>query len=1172
MSTQNSSHSHRRHSSAAPVEVDRAAADGSRSVSPQATSPPPTLSRAVPVGPTAQSLSTLNFHQQGGSSLTTELLREDGHLSSDKGRHNKGKKGKRTCLKDRKKHKNSAARNDQAHYDRYHGSGNPSPSRNGMPRTTVEDVPAIQGRSEQALNVCSSRASPPSWRKDADAAAPCYSQGTETRLLLPALDGVKETADVFTDEAKMSAKWPRKRHKHDLRHKHGTKHKHKHREPHEIAQPPDANPESMRVYDAFEQEQERTSDSHQVGTIDLPTRRSTHSHKESNREIPLTSADAILKPSEALFPDPDDKNVLRKEERERRNRMLSRRSSMISRDFFLWGNDVGIEDLLHRQTAHLDQLAKISPEFSHLVLSRKYYLRSSRERSGTSPHLDSTSLSSRSERHVTPDTPYGQSPGTESLSDSKAQSPDDAWRSVLGRGTVSTVMLTDASAALAPLDSVALAKPRVGETGLGLADSGPPEVPAQVVAEKSKGELRMVDADVPKAADAVGAMSRGEHSGAEKNLGSYLSPPPVQTAVSVLGRKQCEDTFSFVPDWSDRKVSEQSDVSRTLPHTPLDSHGGKVVPALTYPIVVPADSKIAPVGDGGTNANADADSSSNGQRVLVPDSTAYLSSKTVPEDIVSTRTHDVVCQSGNSASAGAQAFIERPEKEPANFSYNAASQLKACGCIGFPCSRHAASFAEAERGQKAAHQSALSELEQAILTERTGRVLSYKETENALLSEGVVSRTSVDVFKKVEHDREKVPLKSTKEIRTRHHVRDSQSECPRASPSGRTYDPTSYVVTNYEIALTEQSREPAGDLVGYTDRKLVILELPDQRPEYEIVEESGSKVRPTLAASPERTNGATDALETEIKLMMGLPTNEAAVKADISMEDFQALSEGQERVPVDQEAPSSKERGRRKKAKSSEKRGTCQKAETIELHVRAPLVKTSPEHTADRQEVTKTTHEAPMSSPPNKQGKAPVRSPGSTNVPVLSLGAPAEAHPVTTPERPEQAVKRASLTIRTVPLQEKQHDAGEAASKSCFRDTRDEVARVSRSPSLAWRKKGRSFLRQSLDQVRDRTTSPTTPSTSLSPAAAMLPGKCRGSLDTATLYAVKPRGTMSRPHLWHELSAVMSRPVFVGISTPKLNGVVMLMDEDEFPAQLNHVLPAGSQVHLRELEISAVKH
>ncbi|KAL3221810.1 hypothetical protein MRX96_029126 [Rhipicephalus microplus] len=160
-----------------------------------------------------------------------------------------------------------------------------------------------------------------------------------------------------------------------------------------------------------------------------------------------------------------------------------------------------------------------------------------------------------------------------------------------------------------------------------------------------------------------------------------------------------------------------------------------------------------------------------------------------------------------------------------------------------------------------------------------------------------------------------------------------------------------------------------------------------------------------------------------------------------------------------------------------------------------------------------------------------------------------------------------------VPVVESQHHTTEAASKIGPEHSGNENAKASHRPSSAWhKKKARSFLRRSLDLSRDHTTSSSPPSTSMSPAAvAMLPGKCRGSLDTATLYAVKPRRSTSKPQLWHELSAVMSRPVLVGISTPGTAEVVMLMDEDEIEAQLNHVLPAGSQVHLRELEIYAGK-
>lgn len=1054
MSTQDS----RRQSFAAPNysdEVNRAAADGSGAASPHIMPPHATLPHALPAGSAAASPSAMNVHQQGSSSMAAELPSEDyARLSSDKGHNHNGKKGKRMFSKDRKKHKNGAAGHE-------HGSGNPSPSHKNLHGTAVASVPAIQEPSAQAefnpfgIRTC--------WRDDIDTVDPSYTRGTENHLLLPVIDGGKEMAGIFSYEAEMSQKRPKKKHKHDSRHNHGAKHKHRHREPHETSQPPYAEPE-LTPCDANEFERDhrvQTGDSQKLATVDKPAKRHKHHHKESKGEVQLTTADAILKQSEALFPDAADGSALRREEIELENQMLNRRASMISRDFFLSRNDEAIDDVLQRQTAHIDQLAKISPDFSHLVFSRKYYMRSSRDLSGMSPH-DSRSLSSPSDRHATPDSPRRQSPGTGSLSEYRVPSRDAAERDVLpnafSHGPISSIVLAGASTTLGPLNSVALAEPKLGETGRGVADSGRPEVPAKAVSKRSKKKHRTGSADPHKAtstADTVGPTSHGKRFGAEQNLHSYLLPPAVQTAVSGLRRTQSDDTFSFVPDCSDRKVTEQSDVFHTLSHSQLDSHGGKVVPTSSCLSVVPAVCK-------GSDS-----------------------------------THKVACRTD------------------------------------------------------------LSGVEQAIPSKGTVPVLPHN-TENALHDEGAVSHTTVDVLDNVERDSEQGSSKTAKETDTRQQARDSQSACLPASLSGPVHDPENHAVTTYEAALTEQLRDSAGHLVGHADEKLVVLELSDQSAGYGILEESGKNLHSALLTSQKSANGATDTLETEVKLMMGLPTSEAGLKAHVSMEDFEAISEGQERVPVDQEAPCPKELQVR------------QEAEMVDVHFRLPLEKASSQHDAGRQETTEATHEAPASLPPDKESKAPVRSPGSTNVlPSVVPEAPAEAKAATPPE----LVKRASLTIRTVPVLEKQHCAREAASQIGPADAGNKDAKASRSPSLAWRKnKGRSFLRRSLDQSRDRTASPSPPSTSMSPAAAaMLRGKCRGSLDTATLYAVKPRGSTSKPHLWHELSAVMSRPVFVGISTPEMAGVVVLMDEDEIDAQLNHVLPAGSQLHLRELDISAGK-
>lgn len=1034
-------------------DVHRAAADGSGAVSPSVMPPHATLHHGVPVGPAAMPSSPMNIHQQGGSSTATELVREDfAHLSRDKAHNHKCKKGERLFSKDRKKHKNSAARYGHADPKRYHDSGSPSPNHKGLPKTTAEDIPAIPEQVFQdnfdafPVRTC--------WTGDDDVAAPCYSRGTESRLLLPAIYGGTAMDGVFSDEARMSGKRPKKRHKH------GAKHKHRHREPPETSQSPSADPESL-LYDGVGIHQDQrvwTDDLRQFSAVERSSKRHRRHHEKSSDGLP-TTAGAIFKQREALFPDAADRSALRKEEIERRKQILSRRPSMISRDFFLSGSNDTIDDVLQRQTAHLDQLAKISPEFSYLAHSRKYYMRSSREHSGMSTS-DSTSLSSPRDSRATPDAPCEQSPGIKSLSDSKARSPDAVEGDVLpytfSHEPVTSIMLSDTSSNLGPLDSVVSPEPQIGGTGLSVADPGRPDVSARTLTKRSKKERRTGDARARKAAhaaNAVSAMCRGKRFGADRNLDSTLLPPAVQTAALGFRRKLSDETFSFVPDWSDRKVNEQSDVSRTLPFTQLGSHCGSVVPVSSHLSVAPAFSK------------------------------------------------------------------------------------------------------ETNRAPEVAHQSALSGGVQAISAELTVPILLPHKTKSTVLNEGAIPHSLLDVSQKVERDSEERRLMSTEETETGHHARDSRKTCPLALPYGHTGDPDSYVVRTDETALTEHLRDSAGDLVGHVDRKLLVLELPDQRPINAALEESKNMVHSALEASQECTEGAIYMLETEVKEMMGLPTNGSAAKAHFSLEDFRALSEGQECMPLDQKEPCSRELG------------TCQEGEMVELYVRAPLGKDSSELIAGRHEAAETTQGAQISRPLDTEFKAPVFLSTSTNVvPGVVQDAPAKAKATTPPE----SAKRASLTIHTVPVPEKRHDAGEAALKTRPSNATAEDAKMSRSPNLASRKKkARSFLRQSLDKPRDRTASPTPPTTSLSPAAAMLPGKCRGSLDATTLYAVTPRASISKPHLWRELSAVMSRPVFVGISTPKMAGVIMLMDEEEIRTELDHVLPASSQVQLRELDISA---
>ncbi|KAH8008855.1 hypothetical protein HPB51_005902 [Rhipicephalus microplus] len=1046
MSTQDS----RKQSFAAPNYsggVNHDATGGSDAVSPRIMPPHATLPQVLPSSPAATSSPAMKFHQQGGSSMAADLPCEDyPRLSSVKGHNHDGKKGKRMFSKDHHKHKSSAA-----HYE--HGSGNPSPSHKHLQGTAVATVSAIQEPSVAAeFNAFAIRTC---WRDDVDTVDPSYTPETNNPLLLPVIDGGKEMAGIVSYAGGMSRKRPRKRHKHELRHKHGAKHKHKHRhrEPYETSQFLGAEQGSV-PFPANELERDRrvhTGNSQKFAAVDKQAKKHKHHHhRESKRDFQLTTADAMLKQSEALFPDASDGSALRKEETELENQMLIRRASMISRDFFLSRPDGAIDDVLQRHTEHVDQLAEISPDFSHLVLSRKHYMRSSRDVSGMPPP-DSTSLSSPSDRRTTPDFAHRLST-TESFNESMAPRSRDAVErdelpTTFSHQPINCTLLADVTT-LGPLNSVTLQELRVNDTGKGVANSGRTEIVVK--------EHRGCGVDVYKAADTAdiaGPTSRSKGFGAEQNLDSSLTLA-VRTAVSGLQRTQLDETFSFVPDCSNRKVNEQCDAFRPLPQSQLDSNVGELVPSSSCLSVAP-----------------------------------------------------VVCEASDNT-------------------------------------------------EKVAHQT-LSAVEQTIPSKSTEPPLPCT-TENTFHDESAISHTTVDAFDKVGRDSEQVSSKSAKKTDTRQQARDHQSGGPPASLSGHAHEPDNNAVTTYEAAPMEQLRDPRGHLVSHVKYNLVVQELSEQSVGYGILEESGKNLHPALAASQERANGAIDALETEIKLMIGLPTSEAGLKAHVSLEDFETILEGQEHKPVDQEASSPKELQLRQEEK------------IVELQSRAPLGRVSSEQMVGTLEETEVTHEAPASLPPNKESEPPVRSPGSTKVVSgVVLDAPIETKAVMPPE----SVKRESLTIRMVPVVESQHHTTEAASKIGPEHSGNKNAKASHRPSSAWhKKKARSALRRSLDLSRDHTTTSSPPSTSMSPAAvAMLPGKCRGSLDTATLYAVKPRRSTSKPQLWHELSAVMSRPVLVGISTPGTAGVVMLMDEDEIEAQLNHVLPAGSQVHLRELEIYAGK-
>ncbi|KAL3221809.1 hypothetical protein MRX96_029125 [Rhipicephalus microplus] len=792
MSTQDS----RKQSFAAPNYsggVNHDATGGSGAVSPRIMPPHATLPQVLPSSPAATSSPAMKFHQQGGSSMATDLPCEDyPRLSSVKGHNHDGKKGKRMFSKDHQKHKSSAARYE-------HGSGNPSPSHKHLQGTAVATVSAIQEPSVEAeFNAFAIRTC---WRDDVDTVDPSYTPETNN--------------PHFTAG--------------DRRRKRNGWHRQLRRV--RYISPLNELERDQRVH---------TGNSQKFAAVDKQAKKHKHHHhRESKRDFQLTTADAILKQSEALFPDAADGSALRKEEIELENQMLIRRASMISRDFFLSRPDGAIDDVLQRHTEHVDQLAEISPDFSHLVFSRKHYMRSSRDVSGMPPP-DSTSLSSPSDRRTTPDFAHRQST-TESFNESMAPRSRDAVErdelpTTFSHQPINCTLLADVTT-LGPLNSVTLQELRVNDTGKGVANSGRTDIVVK--------EHRGCGVDVYKAADTAdiaGPTSRGKGFGAEQNLGSSLTRA-VRTAVSGLRRTQSDETFSFVPDCSNRKVNEQCDAFRPLPQSQLDSNVGELVPSSSCLSVAP-----------------------------------------------------VVCEASDNT-------------------------------------------------EKVAHQT-LSAVEQTIPSKSTEPPLPCT-TENTFHDESAISHTTVDAFDKVGRDSEQVSSKSAKKTDTRQQARDHQSGGPPASLSGHAHEPDNNAVTTYEAAPMEQLRDPRGHLVSHVKYNLVVQELSEQSVGYGILEESGKNLHPALAASQERANGAIDALETEIKLMIGLPTSEAGLKAHVSLEDFETIFEGQEHKPVDQEASSPKELQLRQEEK------------IVELQSRAPLGRVSSEQIVGTLEETKATHEAP---------------------------------------------------------------------------------------------------------------------------------------------------------------------------------------------------------------------
>ncbi|KAK8767865.1 hypothetical protein V5799_031503 [Amblyomma americanum] len=1053
--------------------------------------------------------------QDGVSTTLNERLREEDYalLYTSATRSNKGSghKGKSKRTKDGKKHRGSYGRDQRSH------DGYDPESHERTSKAASNVVSTVQERGGEASSLASSsRPLVPHGSRDCvEEEVLYYSQGSQKCLHLPVESGVEMT-DFYTDNANIGKGWSKRRHRHR------SKHKHKKRRPMPDVVTPAADTAlettvTRSGVTGTGHESQLLSSGCQTTAEETVSTANKRNGGVSRRDVPATSAHAILKQNEDLFPDMADRRTLKREEEERRKRILSQRSSMISRDFFLWGKEDAVDDPLHKRTAHIEDLAGVSPEFSHIASHRKQCLlrHGSRNRPEMSP-CDSRSASSRSDLLGSPETSQARSSVKENVGEFESLNRNVNELDILSRqsgyGPVGGSNLKAASTIVEQLlkpkkylsrsmTDPGLAGPRDSETSAvngtrekklpkekTLVDIDQPQAPAGAVTEHGKERHTMHDAAAQKPRNTGSGTSLDVHSCSVKQRpqDSNLLTGESPNAVSGIQAKKDDESsvpssFVFVPDL-DRKTSEQSDMSWTLPCSPADPRFGKLAPPHTCANATLAYSKTLP------------DNSSND-----PGNGAALLGA-------------IPCRS----MAGPEISLHTPEKALVRVPYGTTSQLQGCGCINFRCPDHATSFAENQCLEKP-------------LSSQFGK----KQGADILC---IQSENWAKMHEAVESNREGEGVSTmpdgTKEMRT-----TSVASSSRHDPGERTD-----LNAGHSAVLIEQFPRSDVSIVEYKVSQC------------EIAGRNESKVIPSTSRAS-REYADAEALETEIKLMMGVPTKKPALKPDISLDVFHALAEGQGCVTV----------GR---GTLNDKKEMWREIDVVEPQASASFVKPKETH-SEAEEVgtlgSDTEHEH-LTSLPGRKRQTRVREPvGSASaVPGTAHAASVEAERETPMERSETAQKFDSLTNHMGSRQEtSQCNDRKGGLKQPRRASEGAVRTSRRSSSAGQYKKSPSTPRRSLDHGRDSTLSPTLPS------ATSRHSEDRGSVETADLYPVKTQRWKSRPCLWRELSAVMARPVSIGISAPGLNEIVV-MDEEKSLDKPN-VLPVGTRVPPRDSELSSEK-
>lgn len=828
----------------------------------------------------------------------------------------------------------------------------------------------------------------------------------------------------------------------------------------------------------------------------------------------------------------------------RKERSSVQRPKTLSVDFF-GGSEEYSDNSLFETHKQLDRLAQISPEFSQLVLAKKMSLRkhSLCEHSGMAAK-NSLPISARSELRSSPGTSRTPSRQPAALADTETRNQGTKPLGVSVERSRRGSRHADFKGGIVNEQEKHLPFSESGGPVKRTSSDDSPRQPGRSIhwSQAAVGSGRSEAKEDDKRPDEVSLGTRCsefvDSCVERKEQGMNVSAPAFNEESFTPDEKQdteegVQSSFTFSPEFSDeRKTSEQSDAV-TL----------QVASALVRDGQIDTHSKTAPVSWNTASSPIKADETELPPSSTLPNETLRNSDVGSQPSAVSGMPHEksLVADAARGTSQLETFSLERPERAPVETTDH--EQELACRLAGSTAKRESSetvSMAETRDFGTSVPTCINAQLEIAPTILSLETVSAIRDRSEKLPEESFVFNPSL------------APSVGMPPVGDRDEVTDSEAKIRtykfEPSTSGFAGSPLS------AFEFPDQLQSHSSCLAGTS---LIVLELPDQDFEGEINKPSQGNEHRVCTASNGVPDDADNALEAEVKFMMGMDAGTPPAEADMPMEDFKTLTELDERAMPNLTMSSDIGALQDENAVGQNPHAPAADNSTVHTDARSSeTMKNAPNH-AD-EPTAQHAREVAVSSPTSTNGgQQPSQGGKDAAVADLTLVPPQDA-PLA--ECTEASTAKSVLPKNNRGPKRRRHrsDAGTYRHSLCKSTTHHK------------RKKAHSFAARSpprRDEERSLSVSP--PSVSGTATGSQNVVRKGDDTDSAALFGVAAHKSTSQRRLWDELSAIMTQPVSVGVSVPAVREVVVLVDEHASPhVQVNHVLPAGSYANIEELDIA----